>query len=264
VLAQLAEFESVLAVTKVTGCIAQFEQHFTGAYPALVKLTAMHNLRKPTLMVANLGDIGKSPRLPRIEVATESAFSPEGKECLERAKLEGERRFCGNTSEVLTGAPIVLSDRDLKAALLDLRTRACSHLSEGDKAKAIKLYITSYIAFGRRATAYEQAKVVAEAARAAAEEPVEDEGKGKERDSKQRKLNAETGCEVGSTEAMVGLLGADTDEEDEVAEVDDEAAIVERLTLEAKAVLRRWLKLEIDWAMEFPLLQLVEVRSPGP
>ena len=55
---------------------------------------------------------------------------------------------------------------------------------------------------------------------------------------------------------MMGLLGGESDDEDGVAEEENEKKLCERLQDEAKTVLRRWLKLDIDWAEEFPELKL--------
>ena len=52
-------------------------------------------------------------------------------------------------------------------------------------------------------------------------------------------------------------MGGDSDDdEDGVTQVEDDAALEKRLTEEAKTVLRRWLKLEIHWVLEFPDLEL--------
>jgi len=49
-------------------------------------------------------------------------FSATGVTCLRRAQLEVERRFCDNTTEIVSGADMVLSDVDGMSMLLDLRT----------------------------------------------------------------------------------------------------------------------------------------------
>jgi hypothetical protein len=56
---------------------------------------------------------------PRVikQVATEV-----GTECVRQVILEAERRYCGNTTEELTGAAVIPSDREKMASLLNPRT----------------------------------------------------------------------------------------------------------------------------------------------
>ena len=51
-----------------------------------------------------------------------------GKKARFRATLEGERRWCGNTTEDLTGAPVDMGKSELLCTLLDKRTLGCHHV----------------------------------------------------------------------------------------------------------------------------------------
>jgi hypothetical protein len=75
-----------------------------------------------------------------------------------RARLEAERRFCGNEGEALTGANVVPDKRELMAMLLDARTVNSlfslglqAHVEEA-KAELKKLYVM----FATRAFAFDQ------------------------------------------------------------------------------------------------------------
>ena len=84
--------------------------------------------RGGTFKVADWKSVTASPVLPLVDKSGAS-FSAVGQVALQRAILEGERRFCGNKTEVLTGAPVELTRRDKQAMLLDLRTVDCSHIA---------------------------------------------------------------------------------------------------------------------------------------
>ena len=84
--------------------------------------------RGGTFKVADWKSVTASPVLPLVDKSGAS-FTAVGQVALQRAILEGERRFCGNKTEVLTGAPVELTRRDKQAMLLDLRTVDCSHIA---------------------------------------------------------------------------------------------------------------------------------------
>jgi len=84
------------------------------------------------------------------------SFSAVGKIACSRAILEGERRYCGNESEVRSGAPVELTSRDKLSLLLDPRTVNCRHL-EGREwlMKDCKDDLEElYIQYGLRSHAY--------------------------------------------------------------------------------------------------------------
>lgn len=67
------------------------------------------------------------------------------------ATLEAEFRFCGNKTPAtdppgrLTGAGVVVDDRDLLATVLDPRTKGCGHLTVSETNKAVELLKKEYI-----------------------------------------------------------------------------------------------------------------------
>jgi len=96
----------------------------------------------------------KQPNLPRVSFPV-AQLSLLGKECLGRATLEAERRYCGNTGETLTGEAVVLSDYDLAAALLDPRTKPTFAMGDmypsGSLRRATALLIDEYVKFATKA-----------------------------------------------------------------------------------------------------------------
>ena len=57
-----------------------------------------------------------------------SGLSEIGKETLCRAKLEAERRLCGNYSAVVSDAPFVKSHHGMIMLQLDMRTIRSQHM----------------------------------------------------------------------------------------------------------------------------------------
>lgn len=77
-------------------------------------------------------------------------LTPVAQEARKRATLEGERRFCGNKGEELTGKPVVMTKRDKLATLLDPRTANCLNLL-GRTALLLEMrsvLLEAYVKFG--------------------------------------------------------------------------------------------------------------------
>ena len=104
-------------------------------------------------------------------------FTPLAQEARRRATLEGERRFCGNRTEELTGNDVEMTKRGKLATALDPRTVNCLHIRHRpDLMKEIKdLLLDAYVAYGLRALEFQDAAAGKEAASTeepdAAEEP---------------------------------------------------------------------------------------------
>ena len=76
---------------------------------------------------------------------------------MERIRLEGERRFCGNVTEVVDGRlPVKLGDGELLATLLDIRTAHCKHLSTEQRDRTIDVYAKEYVKFHRQANKFDK------------------------------------------------------------------------------------------------------------
>jgi hypothetical protein len=148
--------------------LSQHEHLYTGAFGGLIKGTTMAGLRSSTLNVVDLKSVSKHPKLPRTAISVDD-LTELGRTTRVRATLEGERRWCGNTGEELSGADVILCDRELKASLLDLRTIRVPHLDEVQQKKALRLLEADYIRFAQQSAKYEQEGVTAREKKAEAE-----------------------------------------------------------------------------------------------
>eukprot|EP01051_Picozoa_sp_SAG22_P007790 SAG22_NODE_561_length_9080_cov_2.242623_3_plen_1054_part_00 len=110
------EFEAILNAVHSTTIVAQMEANYTGAYRVVNDYCLEKKLHAEHLDVVALSKVtatvGATGPLPRCSKAV-SDFTPEGKECLERAKLEQKSRH----------ETQMRGDRELATAFLDLRTR---------------------------------------------------------------------------------------------------------------------------------------------
>ena len=153
----VVEIESVLEVVKVATTLAQYEHLYTGGFYYLIKSYVLKRLYDPNgLQVINLSLLNEKPLLPRMQRAT-SKFTAVGSTCVERAKVEGCRRFCGLKIEdaPMSMPAIVPSDRDLICALLDLRLMrsvgGSGYLSTEERNSAKVLLEDAYVEFAATA-----------------------------------------------------------------------------------------------------------------
>lgn len=117
----IKNIDAVLAIADKAIKLAQHEKLFMGALSSLVKMDMLKLLRSVSISVVDLEAVTASPRMPKVEMGVED-LSPVISECLRRACLEAERRYCGNKTEELTWSDYCPSKRELGATLLDLRT----------------------------------------------------------------------------------------------------------------------------------------------
>ena len=68
----------------------------TGAFAPLLKLTVLRKLRLGTLQVIDQDNVTADPKIPRIAVSREE-LTDVGRTALDRAILESQRQFYGNT-----------------------------------------------------------------------------------------------------------------------------------------------------------------------
>ena len=73
-----------------------------------------------------------------------------------RATLECERRFGENDTEVLNNTSIKLSNRQLMATLLDVRTKDCLHITDRQRKQAVDLLADLYVEFSEKTHDYHQ------------------------------------------------------------------------------------------------------------
>ena len=261
-----AEVEGVLDVTKITTQLSQYEQLYTGAFGTLIKGTTMRALRADTLHVVDLAKVDKQPRLIRKPVPVTS-LSQIGQICRKRATLEGERRYCGNKTEELSGAPLLIGRRELLSTLLDLRTVGCAHLTSDQRHEAVDIFREVYVDFAVQAVAYDravhaaweakaqaQAKVVAEEAKAKACGAVSSSGAASSGvvEEEERKPKLDSGCTYGesqwSDEEEEDVGGTAALDEPEPPEIAQRAGY----RIDADKYLKTWRKLHVDWQSEYP------------
>ena len=276
---QMAELESVLNVTKITTTLAQHEHLYTGAFGGLIKRTTMAGLRSDTLNVIDLTRVNKTSKLPRIAVPV-SELTELGLTARMRATLEGERRMCGNTTEEVTGAEVILNGRELMASLLDLRTIRVQFLTSTQQQQALKLLESAYVKyakqavnFNREAVMAREAKAKAEAEAALAEAAVKRAAAGEASASaaepepnKEMKQIVTSGASYGAVNPWVA-----EDEPEAAGQDDDECDLHEVHALQSdegykiefKKVWRNWVRLPVSWSEYYPDLKPINGPSGG-
>ena len=113
--------EAVLKCTKLLTTQVQYDITFTGAFRPLIQHTLMTSLYSNSLSVIDTYRVAKSPIVPRREKLV-SEISEIGKETLRWVQLKAGRRFCGNDSEVVSGAPVVKVHHYMIMSQLDICT----------------------------------------------------------------------------------------------------------------------------------------------
>ena len=154
----VAEFEGVLNCTKVTSTLAQRERGFNGAFTPLIKTLALTKLRADELYVIDMPNVKISPHVPRVAIKIDN-LTDMGQTARVRAILEGERRWCGNQTEELTGASVNMGRHELLCTLLDKRTLGCHHITGPQRAEAYTIFLEEYVKFSLQASKHAQEEV---------------------------------------------------------------------------------------------------------
>jgi len=94
---------------------------------------------------------------PRINVEVEK-LSVEGKIARDRAILEGERRFCGNKTDDISGANVIINRSERIAMLLDLRTAGGAHVDKDTYVKAKEELKDTYVAYAMQCDKFDAQK----------------------------------------------------------------------------------------------------------
>jgi hypothetical protein len=251
----IADFEAVLNATRQTATLSQVEKDFMAAFTCLIKSMALSKLRASTMQVIELKKVTASPKVLREEVSVIN-MSALGQKARFRATLEGERRWCGNEGETLTGAPVNMGRHEMLCMLLDKRTLGCHHVTVAQREEARTVFIEEYIKFYLQASKWdsEKLKEANDAAAAAAANlcqtvKMEDEG-----DS----------SSMASGNLFQGTTWSE-DEDEEEGEDDDEVEEVAKETIakeEAKRVLKAWKKYDVNWREMYPSLQAKAKDEP--
>lgn len=97
----LSELESVLDITKTMSTLSQSEAIFLGAYGPVLKAMTLARLRGEEMSVVNLASVNGAQTIPTRKQVAEVELSETGRTALNRARLEAERRWCGNLSDVV-------------------------------------------------------------------------------------------------------------------------------------------------------------------
>jgi hypothetical protein len=246
----VAEFEGVLNCTRVTSTLAQRERGFNGAFTPLIKTLALTKLRSDQLYLIDMPNVKLSPAVPRVAVMVDN-LSRMGQTARVRAILEGERRWCGNNTEELTGAAVTMGKSELLCTLLDKRTLGCHHITAEQRGEAYQIYLEEYVEFSLQASKYSQKEVqraidkraeLAAAAAAAVNGIVAQVVVKEEADKSM----------FTSGNLFQGTTWSDDEEEETegVHEVPKEVVALE----EAKRAFKNWKKLDVDWLEMFPEL----------
>ena len=241
------EFEGVLDCTKVTSTLAQKEVGFNAAYTPLIKNLALTKLRATTINLIDMPSVTKSPHVPRKAVAID-ALSQMGQTARVRATLEGERRWCGNESEELTGAPVNMGKAELLCTLLDKRTLGCHHITGEQRKEAYHIFCDEYVKFSMQVYKFEveeieRARVEREKLAAAAAAAV-----GGIVGEVVVKPERASSSALKSGHIFQGTSWSDDDDEEAEEEQEVEEVAKEAVALkEAKKVLKNWKNFKVDW-----------------
>ena len=247
-----AENEAILKAPSEHITFVQYEKLYTAALGNLSTTRMIELLRGKSLDVVKMKDVTVVPKMPREKKAV-ADFTEVSKTTLFRAKLEAERRFCGNDGETLTGAVVELTDREKIASILDLRTCTMAHLQENItlRDEAYGLYEEEYIRFGLQSAKWHKAKakitdkvVVAKASRKS--------GNSAWDDSTSDDSDGESMAELNAAKAAAARKQLEKDKKD--------------LKEEAKTCFRSWRKAakKIDWRSEFPDLDIPKTGDIDP
>jgi hypothetical protein len=167
--------------------------------------------------------------------------------------LEGERRFCGNTTEELLGGHVIITNRELLATILDIRTVGCAHLTSEQATQAYDLYRQEYRTFAKTAKLYEMAaaavwkKKAEEQAEAARCEAAAKKGTGEassEAPAGEKKVFSQAGVAYGQSRwgAESVLSDSETGEDESLEQVSDD----DFYKIEADKSLKAWSRILIS------------------
>ena len=118
----------MLNCTKFLTTQAQYDTESIGAFDPLIQHTLMNSLHCNSLSISYTDRVTKIPTVPLREkpLAEPSII---GKEILRRYQLKSDFRFCGNDSEVVSGAPVVKSRPGMITSQLNICTTTSQNMS---------------------------------------------------------------------------------------------------------------------------------------
>ena len=149
--------------------LSKQDNQYTSALRFPLVSRALACFRSSDFNVVNWRAVTASTELPHVPKSRES-LTALGAEALKLATLEMERCYCGNISNELSGAPVLLTTRDMLATVLDLRTVSCLHLLDRPDVRhdCKALLKVEYVKYALCAHLYDKEKAAAQAAAKAA------------------------------------------------------------------------------------------------
>ena len=153
------EILALLAISADVATLSQTEKKYVTALLVPLKMRMMRRYRRDVLRVIVLNEVTASPSMPHV-MTNVTDMTRAGKNARDRAILEGERRFCGNTTEKITGDPVQFSDRDKIVVLVDCRTNNDTELLNDSsfRKECVRLLEDLYVGYGLRAMDFEAAQ----------------------------------------------------------------------------------------------------------
>jgi hypothetical protein len=152
--AAVAEMEAVTKVITDTTSLVQTENAQMGAMGYVIHCELLKRLRSDRFEVLDLDHITQHEQ--RRHTVLVSDFTPIGLKCLQRVRLEAERRLCGSTAlnvdDVSGTSPVQRQQRETLCLALDPRTNYLIVAKTFDKAARVaacaevkKLYVDFFI-----------------------------------------------------------------------------------------------------------------------
>lgn len=117
----LRHIEAVLAIAHLLVLLSQTEKHFISALAPIIKNEVWKMLFADTIDVIDPGTITADRKTMRRTQTPVLDLCEVGLESLKRARIEFERRFCMNITDVQTGQKVHITEADALAILVDLR-----------------------------------------------------------------------------------------------------------------------------------------------
>ena len=153
------EILALLAISADVATLSQTEKKYVTALLVPLKMRMMRRYRRDVLRVIVLNEVTASPSMPHV-MTNVTDMTRAGKNARDRAILEGEQRFCGNTTEKITGDPVQFSDRDKIVVLVDCRTNNDTELLNDSsfRKECVRVLEDLYVEYGLRAMDFEAAQ----------------------------------------------------------------------------------------------------------
>merc|ERR1711871_322993 len=121
---QLSEIEAVIRIIHNATTLVRTDTEHIGTFKYMIQQQLLSDLRCKELEVIDLSNLDAENPNPNRFLKRVENFTDLGRECIKRAKLECERRFCGNkgsTTNCLAGRDIIIDEDTEISLMLDPR-----------------------------------------------------------------------------------------------------------------------------------------------